>query len=670
MQKILVNFVKPVVIFAFFMLVSVVNFGSNLRSEFMIDDFALITDQTSVKSPKLSNFYQHFIPDYKVREKIEDAPPAAYYRPVAHIIPFLQSVMFGADPYGYHFTNIVLFALACLSFYFLLFVLSGDRRLAFLAATLFCLHPINGLMVNYITASVYAAQLIFLSLCMVLALGNSIALAIGMFILALLCHETSLMLPAYLFLVWWYRQRNIGQAFKKILPFIFAAVIYLGMRFYFVSIEHTLFAKSGFYSNLNALNYFATFSKLLTWYFTKVITLQSPVIIWSTPLVNEGLGLWFAGGIAAIVVAVFLIRQWKDDIKAVYALWFILGLAPMTFGSLFLPKTGMMIEPHWLFFASFGLFALAAVIVLQIADKLSKRLRMLWFVALGVLLIFASWNNNELWKDELTFTRHWVAEAPTNKNAAFCYANALLKRGRLLEAKSWFLNSLMDDHNDWQNYNNLAEIALRENDEAQALEYFQKALAVFPQSATVHNNLGAYYLKKEEWAKAEGYLRRAHDLNPYQPEPLLNLGLLLEAQSRWDEVWENYLAVYDLRPKDERVLAVLLRTALKGRGYEQVSARAEEFLKEIRSEDLLNELGDLLAVHGRYPVSLQYFTKAIALYPHKTTAYRESGKVLANTGYFEQAEEIWNEGLRKDPADQELKDLLKELAVLKAQPKG
>ncbi|MCC6758893.1 MAG: tetratricopeptide repeat protein [Candidatus Omnitrophica bacterium] len=670
MQKILVNFVKPVVIFTFFMLASVVNFGSNLRSEFMIDDVALITDQTSVKSPQLSNFYQHFIPDYKIREKIEDAPPAAYYRPIAHIIPFLQSLMFGVDPYGYRFTNIVLFSLACLSFYFLLFVLSGDRRLAFLAATLFCLHPINGLMVNYITASVYAAQLIFLSLCMVLALGNSLTLALGMFVLALLCHETSLMLPAYLFLMWWHRQRNVGEVLKKVLPFIIVAVIYLGMRFYFVSIEHTLLAKSGFYSNLNALNYCATFTKLLAWYFTKLITLQSPVIIWSTPLVREGMSLWLAGGIAAIGVAVYFIRQWKDNIKAVYVLWFFLGLAPMTFGSLFLPKTGMMIEPHWLFFASFGLFALAAVIVLQVADKLTKRLRMLWFVALGVFLIFASWNNNELWKDELTFTRHWVAEAPTNKNAAFCYANALLKRGRLSEAKDWFLNSLMGDHNDWQNYNNLAEIALRENDEAQALEYYQAALAVFPQSATVHNNLGTYYLKKAERDKAEGYLRQAHVLNPYQPESLLNMGLLLEAQNRWDEAWKNYLMAYDLRPKDERVLAVLLRTALKGHGHEEINARAEEFLQEIRSEDLLNELGGLLAVHGRYPLSLQYFTKAIALYPRGTTAYSESGKVLANTGYFEQAEKMWNEGLRIDPADQELKELLRELAALKAQFKN
>jgi hypothetical protein len=42
---------------------------------------------------------------------------------------------------------------------------------------------------------------------------------------------------------------------------------------------------------------------------------------------------------------------------------------------------------------------------------------------------------------------------------------------------------------------------------------------------------------------------------------------------------------------------------------------------------------------------------------------------LANTGYFEQAEKMWNEGLRIDPADQELKDLLKELAALKARSK-
>jgi Flp pilus assembly protein TadD len=673
MQKIFQYLAKPVLILAFFLILSFINFGSNLHSEFMIDDFDLIVDQSSVKSALLTDFYQHFIPDYKAHEKIEDAPSAVYYRPVAHLIPFVQSVFFGLDPFGYHFTNIVLFSLACLCFYFLLFVVSADRRLAFLAATLFCLHPINGLMVNYITASVYAAQLIFLSLSVILALRLPqlifLPVALMMFVLALLCHETSLMLPAYLFVIAWHRDRKLSAGFKKAVPFIFIAMLYLGMRFYFANIQHSVLTKASQYPDLNALNYFATFFKLIAWYIAKYITMQGMVIIWSTPLVKEDLVFWLMGGVAAITLTILTFGRWKNSSKEVYIWWFVLGLAPVTLGSLFIPATGMMIEPHWLFFASLGLFALAAGVFLKIAERITPKIQVLSFVGLCAILLVASWNNNAFWKDELTFTRHWVNQVPTNKNAAFFYATALFKHGHLTEAKQWFLQSLMNKRNDWQNYNNLAAISLQENNEAQALDYFQKALLVFPQSATVYNNLGTYYLKKRDFVKAEEYLRQAQVLNPYQPEALLNLGVVYEGQQRWELAWKSYLQAYALRPKDERVLGVLLWTALNDRGDGELIARAEEFLRDIHSEELLTRLGDQFAISGRNELAVKYLLKAIELYPHEVAAYREVGKVLANAGHFPQAEAMWKMGLQQDPKDQQLRDLLKELAVVKAQAK-
>jgi len=674
MQKIVSRLVSPLTILVFFLLLSFINFGANLRSEFMIDDHDLILNQVYVQSPQLSNFYQHFIPDYKAQMNIENAPQAVYYRPIAHILPFLQFLVFGKESFGYHFSNLILFTFACFSLYLLLVEVSGNRRLAFLAATLFCLHPINGLMVNYITASVFAAQLIFLSLCLIFALRHQqrifIPAALLMFVLALFCHETSLMLPAYLFLLAWHRERRLSVGFKKAIPFIVIALLYISMRFYFTNIQHSILTKGGQYPDLNVVNYFATFSKLIGWYFAKLITMQGMVIIWSTPLVKEGLILWLTGGLAAIILTILAIYRWRNNIKAVYVLWFVLGLAPVTFGCLFLPATGMMIEPHWLFFASFGLFALTARLLLKIADRISLKVWLLGFAGLVAVFLVASWNNNILWKDELTFTRHWVTEAPTNKNAGFCYAAALLKQGRLVEAKKWFLQSLTNESMDWQNYNNLAEIALKENDEAGALDYFQKALMVFPKSSTVYNNIGTYYLNKKDFVRAEKSFRKAHELNPYQPEPLLNLGLVYEAQNNWDQAWKSYLAAYDLRPKDERVLDVLLRTALKSHGHEDILGRAEEFLQHIRSEALLVGLGGQLATAGRNELAVKYFLQAIVLYPQKITAYREAGKVLANAGHFAQAAAMWNAALQKDPTNQELKDLLKELAVVQAQSKG
>ncbi|MCB9771444.1 MAG: hypothetical protein H6754_02705 [Candidatus Omnitrophica bacterium] len=570
MQEINKYFSKTVMVFGLLLVLSFLTFGNNLRGEFMIDDFGLTIENNSPEGTKLSNFYQHFVPNNKVVHNIENAPRSVYYRPLAHILPFLQYLIFGYDTFGYHVTNLILFALACFCFYLLFAEISGDKRFALICAILFCLHPLNGFTVNYITASVYALQLVFLSLCVLFHMRWQksdfhgllfLSLSLLAFVGALLCHETSLMIPAYLFLITWHRQKSVIKVFMKTIPALIIAIVYISLRFYFTSIQESVVTKAGVYADLNFVNYIGTFTKLFVWYFEKFITLQGMVIIWSTPLVKDFLWVWFIGFAITIGLLISLLMKWRNDIKQIFLLWFVLGLPPIVFGCMFLPQTGLMIEPHWLFFASFGLFALFATALLALAKRVSPVLRIGGFVLVMAILLITSWKNNLLWKDELTFTRHWVAMAPTNKNAAFCLGHALLTRGHFSEAREWFLKALMNDRNDWQIYTNLAAISLKEKNEAQALDYFQKSLMIFPQSAVTHNNLGNYYLQKQDYVKAQEYLRKANTFNPYLVEVLLNLGLIAEFNKNWLQSLEYYWRAFDLRPNDARVIYAL------GRGY-------------------------------------------------------------------------------------------------------
>ena len=60
-------------------------------------------------------------------------------------------------------------------------------------------------------------------------------------------------------------------------------------------------------------------------------------------------------------------------------------------------------------------------------------------------------------------------------------------------------------------------------------------------------------------------------------------------------------------------------------------------------------------------LALGAFTKALKQEPQNVTVYIELGKFLANTGQPRMAEAIWEEGLKIEPANTELRELLPKL---------
>ena len=132
--------------------------------------------------------------------------PLTYYRPLAHIVPAICYSLFGEHFWQYHLFNLILFVLASFLIYLCVYRISKDDMLAFLVSALYIIHPINGIVVNYITASVFALQVIFISASILSVLGSIdrqdnrflYYASLLLMVLALLCHETSIMTPFYL----------------------------------------------------------------------------------------------------------------------------------------------------------------------------------------------------------------------------------------------------------------------------------------------------------------------------------------------------------------------------------------------------------------------------------------------------------------------------------------
>jgi len=117
-------------------------YANSFMNGFMMDDHIALFGQTGVENRSLVQILSQDL--------------GGFYRPVGLSILWAVCQLAHHNPTGYHAANFFLFFLMVFLFFKLFEKLTGDRPLAFLAALLYAVHPLNGMIVNYMTASLLA----------------------------------------------------------------------------------------------------------------------------------------------------------------------------------------------------------------------------------------------------------------------------------------------------------------------------------------------------------------------------------------------------------------------------------------------------------------------------------------------------------------------------------
>jgi hypothetical protein len=211
-------------VFFIFLLVGFLSYSNSLHNGFMIDDHAFFDEK--MRNIKFLSY--QFIPDKDKFLGIRGEKTDSYYRPLAHVIPMMCYLAFRDNPFGYHLVNLILFCLAAYLIYLFVGFLFQNQILAFLTGLLYLVHPINGVFVNYITANVFAAEVILLILslmCLWLSWESKwkiwlYSLSLLFFAISLLCHETAMAMPFYVMcLLFFVKKQSKRQVMLKSLPF-------------------------------------------------------------------------------------------------------------------------------------------------------------------------------------------------------------------------------------------------------------------------------------------------------------------------------------------------------------------------------------------------------------------------------------------------------------------
>ncbi len=644
-----------------------VTYGNALHGPFLIDDYGLFLENPNVQNPQL--ILSQIFSTAKHMDSGLQPFAIAYFRPVCDILPVLEYSLFRQNVFFYHLFNFLLFYSVCIMIFIVVRQLSKNRDLALLTAALFCVHPMNGLMVNYITAAYLIVQVLSMLLSVWFyskSLENPshgrlfMLFSFLFFVLALMCHETAVILPAYLLGISFVRSRGrVITALKESLAFWGILFAYFVFRFCYVSLKSNLLDKISHFDHLNFFVYGASFIKLIGWYVSQIFVMDGIVLIWMTAPETEQ--LWIPFFVLMFFCAVFIYSVikfgWRDP-RVLSALWFLVGCIPVSLGCFFSPAAGFMIEPHWLFFSSLGIFVLIAYSILAFRPRVKQTLWNVFVIVFVSQLIVTSWSYNRLWSNEEQYCRHWVAQVKGNRAAKFYLANAVMRKGDFVEAKSLFLDSLSNNFLDWQVYGNLGNMAMEEKKYDESKYYFEKALSIKPSSFVIVNNLGVLALRSNDLTLAADYFKKASLLNQYSVEPKLNLGGIYEKQGHPDQARALYEEALSMKPDDDRAMFSLAQNYLAAGDTARALRFAENLLKISHREDVFLGLAGRFANQHQEEMALVYYAKALEINPRNSFACAEMGKIFANSGHWRQAFDIWQVGLKINPKDPVILDLI------------
>ncbi len=649
----------PAIIFILILL----TFSNSLRNNFMMDDDGLILQDTKIHH--LQYLRYQFIPDKQQYLNIEDARPEVYYRPLAHLVPMICYIFFREDVVGYHWVNCILFLGCVIVFYHLVQRLLNNPECATLVAVFYAVHPINGLFINYITASVFAIQMMAMAGSLLLFLRalelsrGALALLAScvLYLIGLLCHETTLALPLYMFATLWLLEKKYYQRTMVLLsPYIVISLGYVLFRVNHASLKSSVWDKL-LISFSQPLSLWASNIKLFFWYISKFFYPDGIVIKWTTAPVTTYFWVWFFMFTLIIVLWFYYLHK-SDRVKLWGLSILLLGFLPVLVGSSFELHHGFILEPHWLFFPSLGMFVILAHYMLQLKKVINRT----WytFSIFIIVIVLISWSRylNGLWGNEVQYCRYWLKHSAPHKGITFYLASALMKEGRLQEAKEAYHRALEGAPLDWQIHVNLGLIAQQEKNIPLALQELGRALELYPRSSVIANNLGVVHRELNNPDQARHYFRQAIRYNPYSLESRLNLAFIYIQEKNWPEALKLYQENLLIDPHHEETLLGRWKVLSLTGAQETLITQMDHILRASYSATLYLRLAELMAENQHYELAIRSFHRALARDPGRVEIYIQMGKFAGNLGQFDQAIRIWEQALRLDKDNQEVRDLM------------
>src|SRR5215471_1533928 len=454
------------------------------------------------------------------------------WHPLTLISHMIDCQIFDLKAGGHHLTNVLLHTIAALLLLVWLKNLTAHIWSSAFVAVLFAIHPLRVESVAWIAErkDVLSAVFFFLTLIAYTryarspTTGRYLAMSI-LFACGLLAKPMLVTIPAILLLLDWWPLKRITDSksfrqrlLEKIPLFGLSAAVSV-VAFALQVHSSTSIGQLPFQWRLeNAFVSYVTYIWQIIWPANLAVFYPHP---------DDRLPFWevalAAAFLVAITVFVFKLRQTRPYLFVGW-LWYVIMLLPVI-GIIEVGLQGH--ADRYTYLPHIGLYIALTWLIADVSASWSHQKQILAASA-GVVLIvltFSAWKQTNYWRNSETLWMHTLAVTKDNDVALTNLATALMEKGEL------------DD----------------------ALSYFQKALDVRSGSeqrhynfslSVIHDSIGNILARKGRLNEAIVHLRQAVDLRPDFPDAHYNLGTALFQKGDLDGAIAEWKTALSIHPND------------------------------------------------------------------------------------------------------------------------
>ncbi len=485
--------------------------------------------------------------------------PSQYF-PLTYTTFRVERSLWGLNPAGYHWVNILLHAANALLVWRLLARLAVPA--AWLAAALFALHPVNVESVAWITELKNVQSLFFFLLSLLAWIEfvearrgwGAYALALIFYALALCSKTTACTLPAALVLIEWLKKRPITWSrVLQIVPFV---VLGLAMGLITIWWERNQQGTDGQDFALGLLDRLLIATRAVWFYLGKL--LWPTDLSFSYPLwkIDPADPLAYAGLIAGLglIAAIVFVRRFVGRSVEVSTVFFVAMLSPLLGFIMLYTFRYSYVADHYQYVASIGPLALAAAGLHRLSGVVGIPGPILKTGLAGALVLtlgLLTWQQSRMYRDLETLWRTTIERNPSSYIAHNNLSAVVLEQGRADEALA-----LADTALRLQPQGpdlalalvNRGNALLRLGQVDPAIAELRKALEIQPDYAHAHNNLGSALLEVGQNDEAAAAFRQALVFQPGHANAHYNLGVVLLGQGQLDEAIAHFQTSLELQP--------------------------------------------------------------------------------------------------------------------------
>lgn len=637
---------------AFLVIAVLVCYVNILGNSFVYDD-----EQQILQNPYVKDW--HFLPQIfgtTVWSFVGQAGTTNYYRPLMTFSFLVLWKLFGPIPFGFHLFSLVMHAAVVVMLFYAGLRLFADRRIAWLSAMLFAVHPIHTEAVAWI-ASIPDLEATFFALLALWALAKPGPLgwkeqtvAFSSFALALLSKEPSLMLvPLAIAFEHGVRQgrqnATLARKLARYAPLAVLGVGYLSLRMALFGklapvLQHAQYSwPTAIYSGFGlTLGY----ARMLVWpahlsafhVFHASTSLLDPRVIGGIILVSLG--------------ALAVVLAWRRaPFVAFSILWIGVTLAPVLNARWMAANVQ---TERYLYLPSVGFCWLVAWCIVRLgashrslASGPTPTYRRLLRPALAIAFACA-----------VTFS----ASATVARNTVWRTDFALYTRTLETDPDAAVIRS------------NLASIYFDRGDLGRAGREWELALAEKPDNVVTMNALGALYTKEQRYPEAEAILQRAINAKPLWANAHYNYGVLLQKTGQPERALQQFKIAVDVAPLDARAHYLYGNALLDAGNLPEAAAQLNHAVNRDASLEALQDLARVYSLSSQPVQAEAVLRRATKDFPLDSASHFQLADVLRAQKRYAEAKSEFQVGLKTDPTNAEAQQAIHEIDQRESSPLG